>query len=84
VALEVGDQLGHRLLGDLRPFGEHADPGAAVIEEREDVAVGRADLRMAALGEALVQFLGRDAERLAKEDAEVLGPLAGRGVGEAA
>ena len=55
VALEVGDELGHRLLRDLGPLGQHADPGALVVEELEDVAVRRAHVGVPALGEPLVQ-----------------------------
>ena len=82
--LEVGDELGHRLLADLRALGQDADAGPGVVEELEDAAVGEGHRRVAALGEALDELVAHHAERLAQEDREVLGPRAGRGGGEAA
>ena len=73
VALEVRDELGHRLLRHLRAIGEHAHARAALVEELEHVAVRRAHLRVPALGEALVQARRGDPERLAQEDPEVVG-----------
>jgi hypothetical protein len=74
VALQVGDQLGHRLLGDLRPLREHTDAGAGAVEVLEHVAVRRADLGVPALGEAFVQSCGRDPIGLAQQDSEVVPP----------
>jgi hypothetical protein len=82
VALEVGDELGHRLLGDLRPLGEHAHARAAVVQVLEDVAVSRAHVGVPALREALRKQFRASAKRLPQEDREVLRGAAGRCVGE--
>ena len=42
----------------------------------------RPDVRVAALGQAHVQQLGAEPERLAQEDREVLGGAAGGGIGK--
>ena len=73
VALEVLDQLRHRLLGHPGALGEVADARAVVVEVLEDVAVRVADLRVPALREPLDQLLGHRAKRLPQEDREVLG-----------
>jgi hypothetical protein len=79
----VGDELGHRLLGHLGALGEHAHARAGVVEVLQDVAVGEADLTVAARREALDQLLGERAEGFAQQDRDVLGPLAGGGGWEA-
>jgi hypothetical protein len=70
VALEVRDELGHGLLGDLRPPGELADSRALGIEELQHVAVRRADLGMPPFGEPVVQQLVAAADGLAEQHAE--------------
>jgi hypothetical protein len=64
-------------------LGEHADARAGVVEELQHVAVGEADLAVAVRGQPLDQLLRERAERLAQQDRDVLGPLAGRGLREA-
>ena len=83
VGLEVGDELRHRLLGHLRAGGEHADARAGVVEELQHVAVRVADLAVAVRRQPLDQLLAERAERLAQQDRDVLGPLAGGGLREA-
>lgn len=65
VALQMGHELGHGLLGDLGPSRELAHRRALVVEKREDVAVRWADVGMPALADSLVQLLGGDSIRLA-------------------
>ena len=84
VALQVRDELGHRLLGDARPLGEHADARARVVEVLEDEAVRRPDLLVAGGGEPVDEHVVDDAQRLAQQDGQVLGPAPGAGVGKAA
>ena len=49
--------------------GELADLRPVVVEEREDVAVRRADRRVSALGDAPVQLLVGEPVRLAQQQA---------------
>jgi hypothetical protein len=51
VGLEVAHELGHRLLGHLRPVGQGADRGAGVVQVLEHRAVRRPHLGVAPLGE---------------------------------
>jgi hypothetical protein len=71
VLLQVRDELGHRLLGDLGACCELAHSGAVVVEEGEDIAVGRADRCVSSFGDTPVQFLVADPVRLTQEEAEV-------------
>ena len=71
MSLEVCDELGHRLLGDLGASRELADLGSGVVEEPEDVAVRRADRRVPAFGETPVQFLVAEPVWLPQQEAEV-------------
>ena len=45
--LELGDELGHRLLGDPRPPGEVGAPRAGPVEEQEQPQVTRPDVVVA-------------------------------------
>jgi hypothetical protein len=71
MALKVGDELGHRLLGDLRSPGQLAHGRALGVEELQDVAVRRAHGGVASRGEALVKQLVSATDGLAQEHAEV-------------
>ena len=84
VLLQVGHELGHRLLGHVRALGEDADPRAGVVEVLEDVAVGVPHLRMAALGQPFHQFLVHRAKRLSEQDPQVLLRAPGGGLGKSA
>jgi hypothetical protein len=75
VALEMGDEVGHRLLRHPRPVGEDAHARACVVEELEHGAVGRADLRVPVGGQPHHELVGHRAERLPQQDREVLGRL---------
>ena len=68
--LEMGDELGHGLLGDLGSLGENADAGAFVVEELKDIAVGRADLGMSALGEAVACRIAVPIRNGSREDSD--------------
>ena len=70
VAFEVRDELGHGLLGDLRPPGEIADARALGIEELQHVAVRGADLGVAPFGEPVMQELVAATDGLAEQHAE--------------
>jgi hypothetical protein len=71
VCFQVRDELGHRLLGDLGAFGEHADGGAGVVEVLEDRTVYGPDGAVAAFGQAL-QHQGVEADvDLAHEHGEI-------------
>ena len=82
VLLEVGDELGHRLLADLCAFGEHAHAGPVVVEELEDVPVREADLRVPALLEPPHELVAHGPERLPQQDRQVLRGPPGGGVGK--
>ena len=69
--LEVGDQLAHRLLGHLGPFGKLADRSAAVVEVLEDIAVRSPHDTMATLSEACDNLVIEDQERITQEDTEI-------------
>ena len=72
VALEVLDQLRHRLLGHPGAQREVADAGTGVVEVLEDIAVRVTDLGVPALREPFDQLLGHRPERLPQQDREVL------------
>lgn len=71
VPLEMRNQLGHRLLGDLRTPSELADRGAFGIEELQDIAVWCAYGGVAASGETLVNQLVAPTHRFAHEHAQI-------------
>ena len=49
--LKVENQLGHGLLGHLRPIGQRAHGGSVVVEVLEHHAMGAADCCVALLGQ---------------------------------
>jgi hypothetical protein len=51
VVLQVCDQLGHGLLGDLGPFGEASHRCPAVVDVLEDRGVSRSHRPVPALGQ---------------------------------
>src|SRR3712207_8760212 len=51
----------------LRPLGELGQPGALLTYVPEDVAVGRTDVRVAGLGEALVELIDEDLEGVVQD-----------------
>src|SRR3712207_2710472 len=55
----------------LRPLGELGQPGALLTYVPEDVAVGRTDVRVAGLGEALVELIDEDLEGVVQQIGDV-------------
>ena len=81
LALEVLDEIAHRLLGDLCALGELGEPRTVGVDVLEDRGVCRADALEAGSGKSLTHALDDLLEWAAKQDAEVRSVIL-RGAGE--